>query len=93
MHFSILFWVTPDNFIQQSGVQLPFNLSSPRPVKTVPIVMLLCLTSADFTRQWRASRWERVNALINNVVMRLLLDVVKIFKNYNTGNGAYLIIL
>ena len=37
------------------------NLSSPRPAKTVPIVILLCLTPDDFTCQWRASGWERVN--------------------------------
>ena len=37
------------------------NLSSPRPAKTVPSVILLCLTPDDFTRQWRASGWEMVN--------------------------------
>ena len=37
------------------------NLSSPRPAKTVPFVILLCLMPDDFTDQWRASRWERVN--------------------------------
>ena len=36
------------------------NLSSPRPAKTVPFVIFFCLTPDDFTRQWRASGWERV---------------------------------
>ena len=31
------------------------NLSSPRPAKTVPFAILLCLIPDDFTRQWRAS--------------------------------------
>ena len=35
---------------------------SPRPAKTVPFVSLLCLTLCNFTRQGRASGWERVNA-------------------------------
>ena len=34
--------------------------SSPRLAKTVPFVILLCLTPDDFTHQWRASGWERV---------------------------------
>ena len=37
------------------------NLSSPSPAQTVPFVILLCLTPDNFTRQWRASGWERVN--------------------------------
>ena len=37
------------------------NRSSPRLAKTIPFVILLCLTPDDFTRQWRASGWERVN--------------------------------
>ena len=37
------------------------NLSSPRPAQTVPFVILLCLMPNDFTHQWRASGWERVN--------------------------------
>ena len=36
------------------------NLSSPRLAKTVPFVILLCLTPDDFTRQGRSSGWERV---------------------------------
>ena len=36
------------------------NLFSPRPTKTVPFVSLLCLMLYDFTRQGRASEWERV---------------------------------
>ena len=36
------------------------NPFSPRPAKTVPFVILLCLTPDDFTRQGRASGWERV---------------------------------
>ena len=36
----------------------PFPL---RPAKTVPFVILLCLTPDDFTYQGRASGWERVN--------------------------------
>ena len=39
----------------------PFNLSFCRPAKTVPFVILLCLTPDNFTHQWRASGWERVN--------------------------------
>ena len=35
----------------------------PRPAKTVPFVILLCLTPDDFTCQWRASGWERVKTL------------------------------
>ena len=45
----------------QATVGIFINLSSPRPAKTIPFVILLCLTPDDFTRQWRASGWERVN--------------------------------
>ena len=38
------------------------NPFSPRPVKTVPFVSLLCLTLYDFMHQGRSSGWERVNA-------------------------------
>ena len=38
-----------------------FNPFSPRPAKTVPFVSLLCLTLYNFTRQGRATGWERVN--------------------------------
>ena len=44
-----------------------FNLSSPRPAKTVPFVILLCLTPDDFTRQGRASGWERVKKKIDEI--------------------------
>ena len=37
------------------------NLFSPRTAKTAPFVILLCLTPDNFTRQGRASGWERVN--------------------------------
>ena len=60
----------PDNFTRQwraSGWErvnwahlLILFLSSPRLAKTVPFVILLCLTPDDFTHQWRASGWERV---------------------------------
>ena len=36
------------------------NPFPPRPAKTVPFVSLLCLTLYNFTRQGRASGWERV---------------------------------
>ena len=36
-----------------------FNFS-PRPAKATPFVILLCLMPDDFTRQGRASGWERV---------------------------------
>ena len=39
------------------------NPFSPRPAQTVPFVSLLCLTLYDFTRQGRASGWERVKHL------------------------------
>ena len=42
----------------------PFNPFSPRPAKTVPFVSLLCLTLHNFTRQGRASGWERVNSIL-----------------------------
>ena len=38
-----------------------FKLSSPRPAETIPFVILLCLMPDDFTRQWRATGWERVD--------------------------------
>ena len=41
------------------NVLVPFNFSSPKPAKA--IVMLLCLTPSDFTRQWRVSVLEMVN--------------------------------
>ena len=37
-----------------------FTLSSPRPAKTVPFVILPCLMPDDFIRQGRASGWERI---------------------------------
>ena len=37
-----------------------FNPFSPRLAKTVHFVSLLCLTLYNFTRQGRASGWERV---------------------------------
>ena len=43
-----------------------FNLSSHRPAKIDPFVILLCLTPDDFTRRWRASGWERVNRNIES---------------------------
>ena len=41
------------------------NPFSPRPAKTVHFVILLCLTLYDFTRQGRASGWERVKAVVS----------------------------
>ena len=42
-----------------------FNpFSPPRPAKTIHFVILLCLTPYDFTRQGRASGWERINTLV-----------------------------
>ena len=50
------------------------NFNPPRPAKTGPFIILLCLTPDDFTCQGRASGWERVNTdqlllewLLNNV--------------------------
>ena len=43
-----------------SGVRQT-NRFSLRPGQTVPFVILLCLMPDDFTCQWRASGWERVN--------------------------------
>ena len=40
------------------------NLSSLILAQTIPFVTLLCLTPDDFTRQWRASGWERVKKLL-----------------------------
>ena len=31
-----------------------------QPAQTAPFVILLCLTPDNFTRQWRASGWERL---------------------------------
>ena len=33
----------------------------PKQAKTVPFTILICLTPDNFTHQWRASGWERVN--------------------------------
>ena len=41
------------------------NPFPPRPAKTVPFVMLLCLMPDNFTRQRRASGWERVKHVIS----------------------------
>ena len=40
------------------------NSFSPRLAKTVPFVILLCLTPYDFTCQGRASGWERVKIML-----------------------------
>ena len=40
---------------------LYFNYFPSKLAKTVPVVILLCLTPDDFTYQGRASGWERVN--------------------------------
>ena len=45
-------------YIIHVGLINPF---SPRPAKTGHFVILLCRTPYNFTRQGRASRWERVN--------------------------------
>ena len=51
------------------------NFNPPRPAKTGPFIILLCLTQDDFTCQGRASVSERVNTgqlllewLLNNVL-------------------------
>ena len=46
-----------------NDLQALINLSSPRLAKTVPFVILLCLTPDDFTHQWGASGWERVKKM------------------------------
>ena len=38
-----------------------FNFFSSTPAKTIPFVILLCLTADDFTRRGRASGWERID--------------------------------
>ena len=47
--------------------EVSINLSSPRPVKTIPFVILLCLTPDDFTCQWIASGWERVRLICHDI--------------------------
>ena len=37
-----------------------FNPFTPRPAKTDPFSILICLTPDNFTCQWRASGWERL---------------------------------
>ena len=51
----------PLNFHLESLFTVGFNLSSPRLAKTVPFLILLCQMPDDFTHQWSASGWERVN--------------------------------
>ena len=63
------------------------NISSRRPVKTVPFVILLCLMPDDFTHQWRASGWERVNifmmiVLILNALAILISDQLFLLTQY-----------
>ena len=58
---------------QQNNSINPF---SPRPAQTVPFVSLLCLMLYDFTRQGRASGWERVKQL-------LLIRFDQVKKNEN----------
>ena len=69
------------------SAHLPNNLSSPRLAKTVPFVILLCLTPDHFTRQWRASGWERVNifimiVLILNTLAILISDQLFLLTQY-----------
>ena len=43
---------------------MPINRFNPFPpglAKTKPFIILLCLMPNNFTHQWRASGWERVN--------------------------------
>ena len=53
-HFSICLQLPKRRFVY-------INSFSPRPAKTIPSVILLCLTRYDFTRHRRASGWERVD--------------------------------
>ena len=48
-------------FLKRFGVKIICALTFPLPDRPKPFVILLCLTPDDFTRQWRASGWERVN--------------------------------
>ena len=43
-------------------IKILINLFPPRPAKTGPFVILLCLMPDDFTHQERAG-WERVNVM------------------------------
>ena len=66
--------VLPVSMSTVNWVLLHLNLSSPRPAKTVSFVVLLCLTPDDFTRQWRASGWERVNDLMSQHMVQFLVQ-------------------
>ena len=48
----------PQSSSTYTYIHTRFNLFSPRPAKTVPFVILRCLTPDDFTRHGRASGWE-----------------------------------
>ena len=61
------------------------NISSPRPAKTVPFVFLLCLTPDDFSRQWRASGWERVKEKILSVYSTSEQFIVFQYHNCTTA--------
>ena len=50
------------------------NPFSPRLAKTIHFVSLLCLTLYNFTRQGRASGWERVNKIHNDGMYFVLLN-------------------
>ena len=54
----------PDDFTCQGIPSLFRNPFPPRPAKTGPFIILLCLMSDDFTREGRAFGWERVT--VNN---------------------------
>ena len=51
-------------YLGLSAHPLPFLSQT---VQNWPFVVLLCLTPDDFTRQWRASGWERVKWWLSNL--------------------------
>ena len=68
--------------ISSYNIKPNFNPFSPRPAKTVHFVILLCLTLYDFTRQGRASGWERVNELnfYSIVGSRVFIECLRLDK-------------
>ena len=61
------------------------QLTSPRPAKTVPFVILFCLTPDDFTCQGRSSERQRVNitCIIHNLFL-ICFPFVITFKKEHT---------
>ena len=58
-----------DTVYRQYTNVFSLNPFTPWPAKTVPFVIVLCLIPNDFTRQGRASGWERVNQILSTFVI------------------------